>query len=173
MLRITKRNKKRTNRRTEILDIKRDIRTCNGTSRMGIAHLCGTEKDGSWRVCGDFRHLNSETRTDRFPLPNITRINESLHGKRIFSKIDIARAYLQIDVAEAHRPKTAINTTIGVYQFRKMPYGLRNSGQCFQRNIQLLLLDMPNVFVYIDDIIISSPNHSQHRIECFVLELSY
>ena len=55
--------------------------------------------DGSWRVCGDFRRLNSVTRTDRFPLPDITRFNESLHGERIFSKIDLARADLQIDVA--------------------------------------------------------------------------
>ena len=93
------------------------------------------KSDGTWRVCGDFRRLNTITKSDRYPLPSMKHFNEQLSGCTIFSKTDLRRAYQQVEIDKKSQHKTAITTTIGLFKFCRITFGLKNAGQCFQRNV--------------------------------------
>ena len=119
--------------------------------------------DGSWRVCWDFRRLNAMTKLDRYPLPALTTFHERLAGCSVFSKIDLRQAFQQVRVDEASQDKRAIITTLGHFKFLRMPYGLKNAAQCFQRNVHQLLSDMPFAhFLYMDDLIVGSKCKEDH-----------
>ena len=120
------------------------------------------KKGGGWRACGDYRALNFATQPDRYPLPHIHDITSQIEGKTIFSKIDLIRAFYQIPVAKNHVPKTAITTPFGLFEFLRVPFGLRNAAQTFQRFMNHVLHGLDFAFVYIDDVMIASSTMEEH-----------
>ena len=117
---------------------------------------------GGWRSTGDYRKLNCIMVPDRYPIPRIEDLLRSLHGSRYFTKLDLNRAYYQVPDTPEDIPKMAVTTPFGLFEFVGMPLGLRNATQTFQRHTDNLFLDLPFVRVYIDDLLIASPNLEEH-----------
>lgn len=119
--------------------------------------------DGSWRMCGDYRALNTITIPDRYPVPYLQDFTYILSGCTIFSKVDLLRAFHQVPVEECDIAKTAISTPYGAYEYLRMPFGLRNAAQTQQRLMDEVLRGLPFIFVYLDDILVASQNAKEHR----------
>src|SRR5258707_2763613 len=133
-------------------------------SLWGSPVLFIKKKDGSLRLCIDFRALNRVTEKDRYPLPLIPDLLNSLGLARIYSKIDLKHAYHLVRIAEEDEPKTTFRTHYGSYEWRVMPFGLTNAPAVFQRFINEVLGNLLDVCVvgYIDDILIYLDSIDQH-----------
>ena len=122
------------------------------------------KSDKSWRPCGDYRRLNLITEDDCYPLPNMADITSSLAGATIFSKLDLKKGYHQIPVHPSDVKKTAIITPFGLFEFLRMPFGLKNAGMSFQRFMDRILGGLPFVLIYLDDILVASPDRKTHAV---------
>ncbi|RWS00391.1 hypothetical protein B4U79_07363 [Dinothrombium tinctorium] len=122
------------------------------------------KKDGTSRMCIDYRKVNSFTVKDSYPLPRIDDIFDSLADAKIFSKFDLTSGYYQIDVSKDSRDKTAFTCKKGLFQFKRLPFGLSNAPPAFQRTMDLVLasLKWKCALIYIDDIIVYSKTFEQH-----------
>jgi transposase InsO family protein len=120
------------------------------------------KKNGSWRPCGDYRRLNTVTTPDSYPLPNLHDFTSQLHNCSIFTTIDLVKGYHQVPLAPQDIPKTAIITPFGLFEYLYMPFGLRNAAQTFQRLMDQLFSHIPCVFVYLDDLLIATPDIDTH-----------
>ncbi len=109
------------------------------------------EKEGSWRPCGNYRHLNLVTTPDKYPLPNMQDLSNSLHGCTVFSKINLVKGYHQIPVATEDIPKTAIITPFNLFEYLFTTFGLSNAAKTFQRIMDCATDGLEGVFAYMDD----------------------
>jgi len=133
------------------------------SSNWSSALLMKLKKDGSWRCCGDYRQLNAITIKDEYPLPLIRDVTTRLGLSKIFSKIDLEKAYHQLTVAPEDVCKTAIITPFGLFEYLKMPFGLKNAAASFQRHMDNLFTNVSCTVVYLDDILVGSKNEMEHK----------
>lgn len=128
-----------------------------------------TKSSGSIRPVGDYRKLNSITTPDRYPIPHIQDFTHALFEKKIFSKIDIVRAYFHIPVHPEHIQKTAVCTPFGLFEFPYLNFGLCGAAQTFQRFMNEILGDLPYCYVYLDDILIFSETEEEHKVHLRII----
>ena len=118
-----------------------------------------------WRMVIDYRKLNEKTINDAYPLPLITDILDQLGSAKYFSVLDMASGFHQIELDENSRQKSAFSCGNGLYQFKRMPFGLKTAPATFQRlmNIVLSGLNGVEMFVFMDDVIIYANSLSEHE----------
>ncbi|GJY25983.1 putative reverse transcriptase domain-containing protein [Tanacetum coccineum] len=135
------------------------------SSPWGAPVLFVKKKDGSFRMCIDYRELNKLTVKNRYPLLRIDDLFDQLQGSNVYYKIDLRSSYHQLRVREEDIPKTAFQTRYGHYEFQVMPFGLTNAPVVFMdvmNHVCKPFLDK-FVIVFIDDILIYSKNKKEHE----------
>ncbi len=130
------------------------------------------KKDGTLRMCVDYRALNKAMVKNQYPLPRIDDLFDRLSGAKVFSRIDLHSGYYQIRIAEGDEEKTACHTRYGSYEFMVMPFGLTNAPATFCTLMNDIFREWLDDFVvvYIDNILIyngSLEEHAEHLRNVF------
>ncbi|KAJ8043242.1 hypothetical protein HOLleu_10240 [Holothuria leucospilota] len=124
--------------------------------------------DASFRLAIDYRKLNAVTKPSNYPIPTIESVLNSMHDAQVFSTLDLKAGFWQSAIHESDQVKTAFVCEEGVYQFKRLPFGLKNASQHFQQLIDTVFKPLNNSTVgkcyypYIDDILIHSPSIEVH-----------
>jgi hypothetical protein len=134
-------------------------------SLWGAPALFVKKKDGSMRMCINYRELNKVTIKNRYPLSRIDDLLDQLQGARVFSKVDLRSGYHQVRVKEEDIPKTTFRTRYGHYEFLVMSFGLTNVPAVFMDMMNRVFHDYLDQFtvVIIDDILVYSRMSEEHR----------
>jgi hypothetical protein len=123
------------------------------------------KKDGTKRMCIDYRALNEVTIKNKYPLPRIEDLFDQLRGSSVFSKIDLRSGYHQLRIRPSDIPKTTFITKYGLYEFMVMSFGLTNAPAYFMYLMNSVFMDYLDKFivVFIDDILVYSQNEQEHE----------
>ncbi|KAL0549288.1 hypothetical protein IC582_013769 [Cucumis melo] len=134
-------------------------------SPWGAPVLFVKKKDGSMRLCIDYRELNKVTVKNRYPLPRIDDLFDQLQGATVFSKIDLRSGYHQQRIKDGDVPKTAFRSRYGHYEFIVMSFGLTNAPAVFMDLMNRVFREFLDTFVivFIDDILIYSKTEAEHE----------
>lgn len=122
------------------------------------------KKSGAIRMCIDYRKLNEKVRRDVYPIPRVEESLEMMSGAKFFSTLDLTAAYNQVEVAPEDQHKTAFTTPMGLFEYKRMPFGLSNSPSTFSRLMGRVFRDdiMQILLVYLDDVLLHSSTIDEH-----------
>ena len=121
------------------------------------------KSNGKIRICGDYSlTVNKSMNTVQYPFPTVESVLGRISDAKIFSKLDLAQAYLQLPLSEGSKKFTTINTTEGLYQFQFLPFGIASSSAIFQSFLCQVLSGIDNIIIYQDDILILRKNKADH-----------
>ena len=137
---------------------------CPSSSPWGCLAIFVKKKDGTLRMCVDYRPLNVVTIKNKYPLPRIDPLFDQLAGAKVFSKIDLRSGYHQIKIRPQDIPKTSFSTRYGLYEHLVMSFDLTNAPAFFMYLMNLVFMPELDKFivVFIDDILIYSKNNEEH-----------
>lgn len=138
------------------------IGLCSPSSSQWASPLVVVTKKEDERIASDYRRLNERTVPDKYPLNDLRDATSLLSGKKVFSKLDLIRAFHNIRVFPKHIYKTAVITPFGLFEYNRMPFGLKNAPATFQRFMNMVLSGLDFVFCYLDDIFLFSDSYEQH-----------
>lgn len=133
------------------------------------------KKNGQIRICGDFSvTVNPLLIVDEHPLPTIDELFASMSGGKVFSKIDLKQAYLQLPLIEQDREILTLNTHKELFRSNRLMYGIASAPAIWQRTIENILNGIPGVAVFLDDIRVTGKNLEEHikRLELVFKQLS-
>ena len=119
--------------------------------------------DGSIRICGDYKvTVNRAAKVETYPLPKIDDLLASLGRGKLYTKLDLAHAHMQIELDEASKCYLTINTHKGLYVYNRLPFGVSSAPSIFQRTMEGILRGMANVCIYLDDILMAGKSEEEH-----------
>ena len=119
--------------------------------------------DKSIRICGDYKMtVNRVSRVDSYPIPKVEDLLANLSGGKTFSKLDLSHAYSQLPLEEESKKYVTINTHKGLFVYNRLPYGVSSAPGIFQRVMENLLQGIPQVVVYLDDILVTGKTEREH-----------
>ena len=115
------------------------------------------------RICGDFKQtINKVAKLDRYPIRRVQDLFAKIGGGKTFTKLDLSQAYLQVPLDEESKKYVVINTHKGLFRYTRLPYGVSSAPGIFQRLMENVLRGIPNVTVYLDDILITGATEEEH-----------
>ena len=127
------------------------------TSEWSSPLVIVKKKDGSNRICVDYRKVNAVTNFDAYPMPRIDEMLDKVGNAKYITTLDLAKGYWQVPMAREDKEKTAFSSPMGLYQFTVMPFGLSGAPATFQRLMDQTLRGLEEfVGVYLDDVVIHS-----------------
>ncbi|PIK55799.1 hypothetical protein BSL78_07287 [Apostichopus japonicus] len=118
--------------------------------------------DGSFRFCTDYRKVNTVTRTDSYPIPRVDDCIDRIGNARFVTKFDLLKGYWEIPLTDRAKRVSAFVTPDGLFQYKVMPFGMKNAPATFQRLLNNITASLENCEVYIDDIIVYSNSWYEH-----------
>ena len=132
------------------------------------------KSNGTYRMCTDYRKVNSVTRTDSFPIPRIDDCIDKVGNSKYVTKFDLLKGFWQVPLTDRAKELSAFATPNGLYEYKVMPFGMKNSPATFQRLVNNVICGLDGCDAYIDDVIIYSDCWSDHlqRIRKFFDRLS-
>ena len=135
------------------------------SSPWGAPVLFVDKKDGTRRMCVDYRALNDVTIKNKYPLPRIEDLFDQMRGAKVFSKIDLRSGYHQLKIRAEDIPKTAFTSRYGLYEYTVMSFGLTNAPAYFMYLMNKVFMEYLDKFVvvFIDDILVFSRNEEEHE----------
>ena len=123
------------------------------------------------RLCGDYKQtVNRSVKLDRYPIPRIEDIFTKISGCTVFSTLDMSQAYQQLMQDEESRRLVTVNTHKGLFQYKRLLFGVASAPGIFQRTMENVLQDIPQVRVYLDDVLIGGRTVTDHLVileKCF------
>jgi hypothetical protein len=135
------------------------------SSPWGAPVIFVEKKEGTQRMCVDYRALNEVTIKNKYPLPHIEDLFDQMKGARVFSKIDLRSGYHQLSIQTSDVAKTAFTTRYGLYEYIVMSFGLTNAPAYFMYLMNKVFMEYLDKFVvvFIDDILVYSRNEEEHE----------
>ena len=127
------------------------------------APIVPVRKGTGVRICGDYKvTVNQAIVEDKYPLPKVDDLYTSLAGGKTFTKLDLSRAYLQLILDEESHEYVTINTHKGLFRYTRLPFGVSVAPSVFQRTLESLLAGIPNVCIFLDDILVTGKTEAEH-----------